>query len=51
MSAKCSEGAKSVHVKDLSSEGIAMNIKEPPGQMCKWFGEIAKSVFESIIVG
>ncbi len=30
---KYDEGAKSVQVKDLSSEGMAMNMKEPPGQM------------------
>ena len=39
---KWEEGAKRVQVKDLSAEGMAMNMKEPPGQMCKWFGEMAK---------
>ena len=35
-------GAKSVHVNDLSREGMAMNIREgPPGQICRWFGEMA----------
>lgn len=33
---KCEEGAKSVHVKEWSREGIAMNIMEPAGQMCRW---------------
>lgn len=37
------EGAKSVHVKERSREGIAMNMKEEPGQMCRWCGEMAKS--------
>ena len=35
-------GAKSVHVNDESREGIAMNMNVPPGQICKWFGEMAK---------
>ena len=39
---KVEEGAKRVQVKERSSEGMAMNMKEPPGQMCKWFGEMAK---------
>ncbi len=42
-SAKQVDGAKSVHVNDLSSDGMAMNINSPPGQMCRWFGEIWKS--------
>ncbi len=41
--AKWTAGAKSVQVKDLSREGMAMNMKEPAGQMCRWLGEIAKS--------
>ena len=36
-------GAKSVHVKDLSRDGIAMNMKCVPGQMWRWFGDMAKS--------
>ena len=28
-------GANRVQVNDLSSEGIAMNMKEPPGQICR----------------
>lgn len=42
-SAKQVEGAKRVQVKDLSSEGIAMNMNSPPGQMCRWFEDILKS--------
>lgn len=38
---KYDEGANRVHTKDLSSEGIAMNMNDPPGHMCKWFGEVA----------
>lgn len=34
---------KRVQVKDLSSEGMAINIESPAGQMCRWFGEIRKS--------
>lgn len=33
---KCEEGAKRVHVKEWSGEGIAMNMKEPAGQMWRW---------------
>ena len=33
--ANVDEGAKSVHVKEWSSEGMAINMKELPGQMCK----------------
>ncbi len=36
------EGAKRVQVKEWSGEGIAMNMKEPAGQMCRWWGEMAK---------
>ncbi len=42
MELKWLAGAKRVQVKDLSREGIAMNMKEPPGQMCRWFGSMAK---------
>ena len=42
MELKWLAGAKKVQVKDLSSEGIAMNMKEPPGQMCRWLGSMAK---------
>lgn len=28
-------GANKVQVNDLSREGIAMNMNEPPGQMCR----------------
>ena len=43
---KCEEGAKSVQVKEWSSDGIAMNIMEPAGQMCRWWGEMAKAELE-----
>ena len=33
---KWEEGAKRVQVKEWSGEGIAMNMKEPAGQMCRW---------------
>ena len=33
MEAKCEAEAKRVHVKEASEEGMAMNIKEPAGQM------------------
>jgi len=35
---------KSVHTKDLSGEGSAMNTKKPAGQICRWFGEMRKSL-------
>jgi len=37
------DGAKRVHVKDLSRDGMAMNMNSPPGQMWRWFGDILKS--------
>ena len=35
MELKWLAGAKSVQVKDLSNDGMAMNMKEPAGQMCR----------------
>ena len=40
--AKVDAGAKRVQVKDLSREGIAMNILSELGQMWRWFGLVAK---------
>lgn len=33
---KCEEGRKSVQVKEPSREGMAMNMNDWPGQMCRW---------------
>lgn len=43
MEAKWLAGAKSVQVNDWSSEGMAMNMEEPPGHMCRWFGSMANA--------
>lgn len=37
---KWADGAKRVHVNDLSGDGNAMNMNSRPGQICKWFGEM-----------
>lgn len=42
--AKWWAGIKSVQVKDLSRDGMAMNMYSPPGQIWRWFGEILKSL-------
>lgn len=44
--AKCEAGRKRVDVKDLSRDGMAMNIKSPAGQIWRWLGEIWKSPVE-----
>ena len=41
-SSKVDCGAKSVQVNEWSREGMAMNIKRVPGQMCRWLGDRAK---------
>lgn len=43
---KQAEGANRVQVKDLSLDGMAMNMKELPGHICKWLGEMAKDESE-----
>ena len=39
--AKVAEGANRVHVKERSSDGIAMNMKDVPGQMWRWCWDMA----------
>ena len=48
MELKWLAGANRVQVNDLSSDGIAINMKEPPGQICRWFGSMAKDESEDL---
>ena len=50
---KSAEGRNSVHVKEPSRLGIAMNMKSFAGQICKWLGDMAhfEDSLESAIPG
>ena len=37
-----------MQVNDLSREGMAINMKEPPGHMWRWFGSMAKEESEDL---